>query len=166
MTPTSEPAHSPGWSEFPGEDPVLPDCPHCGEPRLEGDLVERLGPMETYRCPNCGAEYTVLVEPAFEGVPDDDLYSVALRWSPDRSVADVVRALREVLPEERDSPVGVVRVRVESGHPMQVHGLFRRQAEALRDAAAQHGLTAEMSRTDHPSPDEPPAPENRQETQP
>ncbi len=144
---------------------VLPACPACGEPRVESDLVQRSGPVETYRCPSCGEEYALLVSYGHETesgrTPDNTEYAVDLSWAPDSSKARVVQALREVLPHYRDLPLSQVRARVILGPPVTHGGLVRPQADALRTAAEQHGLQAAV-RIDNGEP----SPHDRQEMQP
>jgi hypothetical protein len=127
------------------DDSILAECPHCGEPRAEVDLVRRNGPIETYRCPDCGTEYDILVSPGLDVELDDSTYAVDVSWSPDEPAAGVVKALREIFPDLRSLPLGQLRTRVADGPPVRRDGLVRVQAEQVRDAALRAGLRATIS---------------------
>lgn len=126
------------------------ECPQCGEPRAEADLVRRDGPVETYRCPYCGTEYEVLVSPGLDDDLDDRTYAVEVSWSSKEPPAGVVKALREVFPDLHDLPLGQLRTRVAEGPPVRRDGLVRVQAEQVRDAALRAGLRATISDPEEP----------------
>lgn len=122
------------------------ECPTCGSPIGEGNLILEVGGIVVYRCPLCGREQGATVSYIQPEFFDDTRVRVTIRWAGAEASARELIGLRHVVPEFQNLRLAEVRARVASADRWLLGEFPRPYAlHELASAAKENGLLIEFN---------------------